>query len=115
MPFGAEVRVAADFGAELLHHGLVGIGHEQHRVRHARIERMNRLRAHRERHLLIEPQVLRRRQADGDAIALKAGGDDARFRLEREARRSAPVSFCTKRAKQRAPLPHISPALPSLL
>ena len=27
----------------------------------------------------------------------------------------SPVSFCTNREKQRAPLPHIAPVLPSLL
>ena len=35
--------------------------------------------------------------------------------VSNENAREKPVSRCTKRAKQRAPLPHISPVLPSLL
>ncbi len=94
---------------------LVGIGHEQHRVRHARIDRMNGLGADGQRHLLVEPQILWLGQADRDPLALEAGRDDARLGLERETPVSGRSAFCTKRAKQRAPLPHISPVLPSLL
>jgi hypothetical protein len=113
-PFWREVRMAADFRAELLHHGAVGVGHEQHRMRHPRIERMNRLGAGGERHLLIEPQILGRvrltvtRSPWKLAVMTPATVSNVKPPL-------SPVSFCTKRAKQRAPLPHISPVLPSLL
>src|SRR6266481_3993116 len=40
---GPEVRVPADFGAELLDHGPVCIGHKEHCVRHPRVQRMNGL------------------------------------------------------------------------
>ena len=106
--------MAADFAAKLLDHGLVGIRHKQHGMRHAGVQRMDGLRARGKGDLLVQPQVLGLSQVHRHAIAIETRLDDARAGFEGEAA-FMPVSFWTNRAKQRAPLPHISAALPSLL
>jgi hypothetical protein len=82
--FRAELRVPPNLRAKLLHHRVVGVRHEKHRVRHARIERMDRLRTVRKRHLLVKPEVRWLSETDRDAITMEVGGDNARFGLKAE-------------------------------
>ncbi len=60
------MRMMPDFRAQRLHHGLIGVGHEEHRVRHAGVKRMKLDRALAQGDLLAQPQIPGRCQADGD-------------------------------------------------
>src|SRR5437899_708693 len=108
--FRAEVRVTADFRAELLHHGLVGIRDEQHRVWHAGVQRMDRVRAGGKLDLLAEAQIFRRRQVDRDAFAAEVGGDNAGLGLESEIASSAGLLLHEAREAARAIAAHLAGA-----
>ena len=53
-------------------------------MRHAGVERVNRLFADGEQNFFVQPQLFWLRQTDCDAPALKAGANDSRAGLERE-------------------------------
>ena len=77
----------ADFRAELRDHRLIRVRHEKHRVRHAGVQRVNGLRADREGNDFVEPQVLGGGEVHRHALAVEAGGDDARPGFEAKTRR----------------------------
>ncbi len=81
-PLRREPRVVAQFRPELLHHRLVGVRHENHRVRHAGIQRVHRQKAGAQRDFLAQLEVPGLSQIDRHSLALKCRGDDPRAGLE---------------------------------
>src|SRR5438105_11417758 len=75
--------VIANLSAELLDHRLVGVGHEGHHMRNARIHGVDLKFARRKRKGVVQSKLFRAREVDCHALAVKGGQNHARSSFKR--------------------------------